>query len=34
MTADWYGGWARGAAARDLCLDQIDAYQCRVESAR
>ena len=34
MTADWYGGWARGVPARELCLGQIDAYQCRVESAR
>ncbi|MCA8880923.1 MAG: CDP-glucose 4,6-dehydratase [Rhodobacteraceae bacterium] len=32
MTADWYGGWARGSAPRDLCQTQIEAYQRRVEN--
>jgi len=27
MTADWYGAWSRGAAAADLCRQQISDYE-------
>lgn len=26
MTASWYGGWAKGAAAEDLCRTQLNEY--------
>jgi CDP-glucose 4,6-dehydratase len=32
MTADWYGGWARGGDALRLSLAQIAAYRARTES--
>jgi len=33
MTADWYGRWSRGEAARDLCSEQIATYQSMCEAA-
>lgn len=31
MTAQWYGGWSRGADMRDLTLQQIDAYSAMLK---
>lgn len=31
FTADWYGGWANGHSALDLCQTQIAAYESFVE---